>query len=196
MMSIVEAISQRLKVVRKAAGFNTAKSFAESQGIPVTTYCQHESGKRSLNIESLINYSTILKIEPTWLLTGEGSPCNTISNKKFESRILEEIDKIENHAGIVVHVAPLISDEHQYSTVNIGLLKKILLSLMPLMTKIPDCKKSESIEFCLDLYNKIISSNSTGAERINLIKISLDSYFSGMGVKVSESTIKNLVVND
>lgn len=39
-----------LQKVRKAAGWKSARAYAEHLGIPVDTYTQYEQGKRTMNI--------------------------------------------------------------------------------------------------------------------------------------------------
>ena len=41
----------RLQECRKAAGWKSARAFAEHIGMPVDTYTQYEQGKRTMNIE-------------------------------------------------------------------------------------------------------------------------------------------------
>ena len=40
-----------LQKMRKAAGWKSARAFAEHIGMPVDTYTQYEQGKRTMNIE-------------------------------------------------------------------------------------------------------------------------------------------------
>lgn len=40
-----------LQKMRKAAGWKSARTFAEHIGMPVDTYTQYEQGKRTMNIE-------------------------------------------------------------------------------------------------------------------------------------------------
>lgn len=63
-------IGKRLQQARKALGFRSARSFARQHDIPESTYSQHETGKRSLNPTTLINYSERLKVSPGWLING------------------------------------------------------------------------------------------------------------------------------
>lgn len=67
-------IGSRLQTARKALGFKSARSFARKHGIPESTYSQHETGKRSLNPTTLVNYCEKLKVSPGWLISGENGP--------------------------------------------------------------------------------------------------------------------------
>ena len=64
---------------------------------------------------------------------------------------------------------PLISEKNTYSNVNIPVFKKVLQELLPLLKDIPDSNINDVIDFCCDLYNKIIVTNAEGDDRIHLI---------------------------
>lgn len=64
-------IGRRLQVARKILGFKSARSFARHHNIPESTYSQHETGKRSLNPNTLLTYATHLNISPGWIISGE-----------------------------------------------------------------------------------------------------------------------------
>jgi len=66
------SIAIRLKLARRKRNFRSARKFAKRYTISESTYAQHESGKRSLSIITLLKYSGLLSINPAWLLTGEG----------------------------------------------------------------------------------------------------------------------------
>ncbi len=102
----------RLRLARKAAGFQTEKLFAEKYNIPLTTYSQHETGKRVMAVEVLVRYSQRLKADLLWLLTGE---------KNLSSIPIKE-------------KSPSMNDDHSISSqkANIDALKKILLLAKPL----------------------------------------------------------------
>lgn len=70
-------IRDRLKKTRIELGFKTAKKFAESKSLKISTYTLHEAGTRSMSIEIIAHYAFLLKIEPNWLLTGLGKKFNS-----------------------------------------------------------------------------------------------------------------------
>lgn len=72
MYSLKEAICERLKQARLALGFSTAKAFALSHGLKISTYSLHEAGTREMSFETIEQYSRHLKINLSWLLTGMG----------------------------------------------------------------------------------------------------------------------------
>lgn len=70
-------ICERLKEARLKAGFTTATSFSEKTGVKLSTFSLHEAGTRSMSIEVIEHYATLLEINTSWLLTGIGPRCKT-----------------------------------------------------------------------------------------------------------------------
>lgn len=122
MSSLVDDVSKRLKIARKANGFKTAKEFSEKYSIPTSTYNQHEGGKRTLSIENLINYAYMLNIDPTWLLTGQGNPCENEVFSDIEQKILEEQDNLGKSGELDLSAIPIISSNKTYCNINVVLL--------------------------------------------------------------------------
>jgi hypothetical protein len=180
MTSLTRYISVRLKIARMAAGFKTSKEFAEKHNIPLSTYCQHETGKRPLSIEQLFHYSTLTFVEPAWLLTGQGNPCTDGNNKAMEQKILEDQEKFSSHGELVANAIPLISDKDRFVYVNMSLFKAILHEIIPFILKGANFHIEESIHFCFDLYNRVITLDAKEDERIKIIQIGLKSFFDGL----------------
>src|SRR4051812_36151627 len=89
-IQLTEDIAKRVRAARKAAGYKSAKEFANRYKIPLSTYSQHETGKRSINAELIINYSSYFTINPCWLLTGNGEPFfDDDQNQKERKAIIE-----------------------------------------------------------------------------------------------------------
>jgi transcriptional regulator with XRE-family HTH domain len=65
--------SERLKLARQAAGYVTAKNFAEANNIKYSTYRCHENGENAISQATAEHYAALLKIEPEWLLFGKES---------------------------------------------------------------------------------------------------------------------------
>lgn len=188
------AISTRLKIARIASGYHTSKEFAELNGIPLTTYCQLETGKRAMTIESLFNYSTWLNIEPSWLLTGQGNPCGEFGDKDLEQKILARQETLGRSGHLETSAIPTISLHNKYSNINIEIFKKVLHDLLPLLKDLPNSNTDDVIDFCFELYNRIVTTDVEDDERGKLIKICLESFFSGLGIRVADDTIKNLAM--
>ena len=64
------AISIRLKDARKKAGYKSAREFSTKNGLPQTTYWQHENFKRSIGALHALKYAQLLDISLDWLLAG------------------------------------------------------------------------------------------------------------------------------
>lgn len=75
-LPLEKGIRDRLKKTRIELGFKTAKKFAESNALKISTYALHEAGTRSMSIEIIVHYAFLLNIEPNWLLTGLGEKFN------------------------------------------------------------------------------------------------------------------------
>lgn len=104
MSELSEQLGQRLRAARKAAHYKSARAFSSQYNIPETTYAQHESGKRSLNVETLIHYSRLLNISAGWLLTGHGETLQEISHSnQCQEFLAKQSLNIENliHASNV-----------------------------------------------------------------------------------------------
>lgn len=176
MTHFIADIPKRLKIVRIASGYKTARELIEKYAIPASTYSQHENGKRTLSLENIINYSDLFKIDPAWLITGQGDPCKEHECRELEDKILAEQERMGQTGELDAYAIPAISLEHKYSMVNTPVLKKILLQLLPALKQIPETKIEESLDFCFDLYNKIIVTNADGEERARIIGVCLDSF--------------------
>lgn len=71
-LSLKQQICARLKQIRFARGFATAKAFALKHGLKVSTYTLHEAGTRSMSFQIIEQYSALLNVNKHWLLTGDG----------------------------------------------------------------------------------------------------------------------------
>ncbi|NQY42567.1 MAG: helix-turn-helix transcriptional regulator [Legionellales bacterium] len=91
----IYSICKRLKESRIKRGFLSARSFANHHKIPDSTYTQHESGKRKMSINTLIDYCNLLMIDPLWLMTGERCITPITSPPEpldiFQENVLENI---------------------------------------------------------------------------------------------------------
>lgn len=82
--SLKMTICERLKRARIAAGFPTAKEFAQKKGLKISTYNLHEAGTRSMSFEIIECYANLLNIHINWLLTGvEPKSRNFVSQVPF-----------------------------------------------------------------------------------------------------------------
>ena len=195
MNELSKNVSIRLKMARIASGFHSAKEFTEKYSIPASTYSQHENGKRALSLENITHYADLTNVDAAWLITGRGNPCGEKFNQSgLEERILAEQERLENIGELDVSVIPLVSMERKFSNVNIHVFSKILNILLPLLKDIPDPKIEDVVDFCFDLYNKIIATNADGFEREKLIKIGFDSFFKGLNIRITDEFLRNIAV--
>ena len=188
-------ISKRLKIARLASGYNSAKKFTEKYSIPPSTYSQHENAKRILSIENIMYYSKLFNVDPAWLMTGKGNPCGDNTNQAdLEEKILAEQANLEKIVTLEAYSIPLISMKKKYSNVNIHIFKKLLNILLPLLKDIPDPKIEEVIDFCFNLYNRIVEAKSHNNEQDEMIIIGYESFFKGLGIRVTDELLMNLAL--
>lgn len=183
MTEITQNIALRLKIARIASGFKTSKDFAEMHAIALSTYCQHETGKRPLSIEQLFHYAELTGVESVWLLTGTGNPCSNPDNKQMEQTILLEQEKLGCSGELAANAVPLISDQDRFSYVNMKIFKNIILESTPLINEVAAEHIPDAVDFCFELYNRIITLDAKDEERIKVIKIGLKSFFDGLGMR-------------
>lgn len=167
MSAISIGIAKRLKAARIAAGFKTAKDFATTENIPVTTYSQHESAKRCLTPELIVNYSTKFKINPYWLLTGLGEAfLGQVSHEKktkLEGQLFPISAAVTNHAK-------------NYKLIDQSLLKQILATAEFLFyDKTVTLSYAELVDYCFELYDTVSSLNLNETEKEKIIKLSVAS---------------------
>lgn len=65
-------LGKRLQAARIAAGFKTARQFADKHRSNPSTLTRHESGERGFNRSTARHYAQEFGVSLAWLLTGEG----------------------------------------------------------------------------------------------------------------------------
>jgi hypothetical protein len=176
-------LTLRLKACRVTAGFKSARNFSTAYGIPEKTYSQHENGKRKIPIESLLDYSEYLKVNPFWLLSGEGFPsdCDDFNNEVYEYLYLQHGQKL---------VLPKLHIDKK-SQIDGKLLADVLSSSIEVVSK-NNIKMDydKLIEFAYSVYNSIIDTSTDEKTRANLINLATKSLLTGSNSQIGE--IKNI----
>ena len=110
-------VGERLKQARKAAGFKTAKAFAEEMLEPKqkATYYTHESGQRSVRVQTATLYAELMGTTPEAILFGEEKQV-TMDTKRYILDSLEQYYQgqiakhkanisvlFNNHVGLAEH---------------------------------------------------------------------------------------------
>jgi transcriptional regulator with XRE-family HTH domain len=164
-IKLKEEIAKRLKAARKAAGFKSAKDFAKTRSIPLSTYSQHETGKRSINAELIISYSSQFQVNPSWLLTGDGEPY-------FEDNQKDKIAIIDRE---IFSISPKMQEKpNQYHHSDLELLKKILLMAGPFFEdKSIKLSYSELIHHCFEIYDSVSRLTADTEEKDKIINLTL-----------------------
>lgn len=160
-MEIDIAISARLKAARKFKGYQTASSFARQQNFPITTYLQHESGKRSISVDVLKKYAAILDVNPIWLFFG------------YESH-KEDENKGFNHLESLAYNE--ISSNMDIIMVNIDVALFLIESLIDGMIQTKSIPY-DYLSFCNEILRGSYINGSLTKEKKHLIKLSIKSMY-------------------
>ena len=88
----MDKASERLRIARLRAGFETAKDAAEAMGVPVSTYLGHENGNRGYPAKKAELYARKFKVREQWLLYGVGEGPGDNGDQKAE--IINIIDHL------------------------------------------------------------------------------------------------------
>lgn len=154
-------IGARLRAARKAAGFQTAKSFLKKYKFPASTFSQHESGARVPDDETLGYYSKVFEINLNWLKTGKGLPhAKSTANQK--KALAEELINISKPTAIQL---------------NEELLAKILTRLLTLQHAKISAKTIKSLsKEASKIYQEITSTSTSSKIQMNLLKAAFVNY--------------------
>ncbi len=182
MATLAEQIANRLKAIRKAAGYKSAKSFAQQNAMRETTYIQHESGKRGINIDLLQQYSAIHGVRLSWLVTGEGEPYLSQSEEK-EFIIDNELRGMNYYKNNNSEKLPTLNGK-QITLIDFKLFKEILFALAPeLNNEELGLSSNDLLEFGVDIYNSIIKTTADENSRKSIISLSVASLKLGISKK-------------
>ena len=89
---------------------------------------------------------------------------------------------MEGEGKIAAVKAPLIDPRQAISAIEFGLFRQILMTLIPLIKEL-NKPNEEIIDFCFDIYNKIVTTNADSDLRKLLIHMCLQSYLKGLEAK-------------
>jgi hypothetical protein len=181
MNKLSEQIGLRLRSARRAANFKSARSFAFQNNIPESTYSQHETGKRSLSPEMLLRYSDLLNINIGWLLTGKGGS-SIYQEQTKEGMISPEIQNLKDYLDGSVNTIPPIKD--RIALVDMDLFFDVLRAIA--VTFSNDKIRvgyEELLEFCIEVYNNVVSNSVNEKNRKSLINLSVSSLKRGINKK-------------
>lgn len=176
MSTVSETIAARLVAARQV-DYNSARSFAMAFSIPVTTYSQHETGKRALGVAALLEYSDYLKISPAWVLTGKGLPYpndeNGIEKQAALYQYLSSVDKDELYC---TEQSFLIKGE--VAEVNVALLKAVLKRIVASVASI-QLDDEDLVAFALETYNSVVQTSASFDDQVCMVDLSINSLIRG-----------------
>lgn len=174
----------RLKSCRVISGFKSARLFANAFSIPIKTYSQHESGIRKISIDILIEYASYFRIDPYWLLTGQGFPSET-------DELNDAICKyLYNNYNIKLSLPKLYLDKK--CQIDGKLITNVLLKLIDVVSKNSiNINCIDLVEFAYSVYNSLVDSSSDEQTKNNLIDLATKSLLTAsQSVKIDTNKIK------
>lgn len=183
MTDAIKKISTRLKAARKAAGFRSATAFAKEKEIPMSTYSQHENGKRSINSEILIFYCKQFGVQPGWLLSGIGSPfAPDVEEVDRKGQLISDaLDEEVSLADLKVPNDQLEPITQNISNVDMHLYKEVLVRLLHLYSEENvQISEKELIEFSIEVYNGVVNTTASLVDKISMIDLSINSLRRGV----------------
>ena len=104
-------LKERLKSSRKHAGLTQAQ-VADTVGLTQATYSQLERG--IVSTSKIVEIANLLKVNPTWLATGEGS----MENKPTIDQLRNEIAKIEQNSKKDLKTSQILSMSKPVPVIN------------------------------------------------------------------------------
>ena len=82
--------AERLKDLRKSAGYKNASQAARKFGWVVGTYLSHENGNRGIGPETARRYADALRVDPNDILYGAGLKSKAVKPSKVSLCLLDE----------------------------------------------------------------------------------------------------------
>lgn len=176
MNSVSEIIAARLAAARKI-DYGSARGFALAFAIPVTTYSQHETGKRALGVAALLEYSEKLKISPAWILTGKGLPYpNDQNGLEKQAALYQHLSAADKGELYCAEQSFLIQGE--VAEVDVPLLTEVLKQIMSSASEIK-LGNEELVSFALDTYNSVVQTSASLEDKSRMVGLSINSLIRG-----------------
>ena len=173
-MNIQQQVGLRLRAARKAAGFKSAINFTDKYALSASTYSQHETGQRSLNLTTLVKYSQLLEISSSWLLTGEGVPYKN-HNVEKELCLALNLTSPANNFSSKLQCPPITKS---FCQVDMKLFSDILHEMIKILTQSSAPINETVIDFCFDIYNSVIATPDD-SHRQRMVSLAVSSILKG-----------------
>lgn len=176
MEEILKKIGLRLKAARTSLTDLQSQDFAKILNIAPSTYSQHEKGKRSPSIESILKYAEYYKIHPEWILTGNS--CITLpfdKDKEIKVKHKAYLLGLEDNTYL-----PQLKNNSQ-CLVDVELLLMIFSEMIKALEKITTALSLNDIQdFCLDIYNNVAVLDVSVENKKSMIILSIESLIKGL----------------
>lgn len=172
-MNFVESIAIKLRAARKDRGFKTAKEFSDKLNIPKNTYRQHESGKRSMNIEVCIKYCSELSIDPAWLIFGD------VNDLLYENKVNKKLNTNGQYPTIL---------KNNTCTINMPLYRHILTKAICEFHP-ENISINQLLDLCENLYNNIAPLSADQDAKNKMIDLAISSLSQNIEIKNNKNII-------
>ncbi len=160
-------IAIRLKQARQNNGYKSARSFANTFNIPFSTYAQHESGYRSISTDCLMNYCSLLKIDPMWLIDNKGAPNNNMFAKPDSTSVFQ------NDANL----KPI--NTNQIARIDVNVFSKIFIAAAKILAHKE--LTPEIITYCYKIYDDVITLPEDDENIDKFIELAIQSIDKNIG---------------
>jgi hypothetical protein len=186
MKCLTDAIAARLSAARRVC-FDSARSFAKQFDVPESTYSQHETGKRALSVNALLEYSDWLSIDPGWMLTGKGLPYpGAKGGADRQSALYQHLNKIDKEQLFAFEQRYLI--QHDFAIVDVALFREVLQKMMTAAKDIESLNNESLLEFAFDAYNSVVQTSADHAHKVQMIELSIASLVRGLSHQKSDQS--------
>jgi transcriptional regulator with XRE-family HTH domain len=181
MNELVSNVGKRIRAARKAAGYRSATAFSKDKSIPLSTYSQHENGRRVLSIDILIQYADLFHVSAAWLLTGDGEPFDLHENVQRRAVIDDELYQMKPGSSDDVLPETISPIQTDVGVIDMSLYKEVLLHIAPLFRDDSlDITERELIDFSIEVYNGIVITTAGEQDKLAMIDLSIASLKRGV----------------
>ena len=178
--SLIKEIGERLRIARIRAGYKTIQSFISDYKIAKSTYTQYETGMRALPVNLLLEFSSLLKTNLTWLLTGQG-PIEIIDRELFGDAS-DQLSQNEFLSILEKSKTPLIQKSRKSASNKFHRDEPAIFS--DILSRIMQCYRESSLTFDTEtvaeltfgIYLDVIEKASNEQEQKNLIEASISTF--------------------
>lgn len=176
MDEVLKKIGLRLRAARTALTDLQSQDFARILNIAPSTYSQHEKGKRSPSIESILKYAEYYKIHTEWILTGNSTITFPYDkDKEIKVKHKAYLLGLEDNTYL-----PQLKNNSQ-CIVDVEVLLMIFAEMLKALDKVNASLSIQDIQdFSLDIYNNVAMLDISTESKKSMISLSIESLIKGL----------------